>query len=444
MTGGVAGAISGGLTVASVIVRMVHDLVRDAISDVIGKLASKVAIGVLTAGLAAPWAVSTAITEVSSWVTRLSKEVTDVVTSSKNLKMLLDKAEKIFSWLAKKWESFKASRAKKAEEAAEAATDGTKSAEHAADAATDGAKGAASAAGAAATSAKRAGNAADAATDGAKGAGHAADAATDGAKNADHAADAAGDAADSAADGARGADDAADAAADGSRGADGSADGPSFNERHRPEAFGDPVEVKKGDDLYPGERTPFARKSNITLEPNTHYRVERPGGVYSNYYTDASGNVTHVECHSKWETGYLNADLQNPLPNATYSVDGKFHYVTDEYARTTHMEGYSGGGGVGVEHEGGCDGLWECVQGASVVLLEDLPGLDVGVDLLDYVPDPVDAAADLLGGVGELFAGRLPWWGDHPPFDVALVGDPPADVEALEQAGGVQGGDVMG
>ena len=107
-------------------------------------------------------------------------------------------------------------------------------------------------------------------------------------------------------------------------------------------------------------------------------------------------------------------------------------------------EGYSGGGGVGVEHEGGCDGLWECVQGASVVLLEDLPGLDVGVDLLDYVPDPVDAAADLLGGVGELFAGRLPWWGDHPPSDVALVGDPPADVEALEQAGGVQGGDVMG
>ena len=184
MTGQLAGAISGGLTVASVIVRMVHDMVRDAISDVIGKLASKVAIGALTAGLAAPWAVTSAITEVSSWVTRLSKEVTDVVTSSKNLKMLLDKAEKIFSWLAKKWESLKASRAKKAEEAAEAATDGTKSAEHAADAAADGAKGAASAAGAAATSAKRAGNAADAAADGAKSAGHAADAAKTG-KNAD-------------------------------------------------------------------------------------------------------------------------------------------------------------------------------------------------------------------------------------------------------------------
>jgi len=30
-------------------------------------------------------------------------------------------------------------------------------------------------------------------------------------------------------------------------------------------------------------------------------------------------------------------DLQNPLPNATYSVDGKFHYVTDEHARTSRM-----------------------------------------------------------------------------------------------------------
>ena len=101
MTGEVAGAISGGLTVASMIVRMVHDMVRDAISDVIGKLASKVAIGVLTAGLAAPWAVSTAITEVSSWVTRLSKEVADTVLSAKNLKGLLTKANRLFDDVAK-------------------------------------------------------------------------------------------------------------------------------------------------------------------------------------------------------------------------------------------------------------------------------------------------------------------------------------------------------
>ena len=92
MTGGVAGAISGGLTVASVIVRMVHDLVRDAISDVIGKLLSKATITVITAGLAAPWVVQSVISDVASWVTRLSKDIASTVLSAKNLKNLLDKA----------------------------------------------------------------------------------------------------------------------------------------------------------------------------------------------------------------------------------------------------------------------------------------------------------------------------------------------------------------
>ena len=92
MTGGVAGAISGGLTVASVIVRMVHDLVRDAISDIIGKIASKVTIGVLTAGLAAPWAVSSVAADVTSWTTRLGKDIASTVLSARNLKNLLDKA----------------------------------------------------------------------------------------------------------------------------------------------------------------------------------------------------------------------------------------------------------------------------------------------------------------------------------------------------------------
>ena len=89
MTGQPAGALSGGLTVASMIVRMVHDMVRDAIADVIGKLTSKAAIMAVSLGTAAPWAVSSVAADVSSWVTRLSKEVADVVLSSKNLKKLL-------------------------------------------------------------------------------------------------------------------------------------------------------------------------------------------------------------------------------------------------------------------------------------------------------------------------------------------------------------------
>ena len=135
MTGQVAGAISGGLTVASMIVRMVHDMVRDAISDVIGKLASKVAIGVLTAGLAAPWAVSTAITEVSSWVTRLSKEVADTVLSAKNLKGLLSKANRLFDDVGEKFAGMVAMALGYGSKNADNAAKGAKHADDAADAA---------------------------------------------------------------------------------------------------------------------------------------------------------------------------------------------------------------------------------------------------------------------------------------------------------------------
>ena len=151
MTGGVAGAISGGLTVASMIVRMVHDMVRDAISDVIGKLLSKASITVLTAGLAAPWAVSSVATDVSSWATRLAKEVTDVVTSAKNLKGLLSKANHLLNDVGQKFAgmvtmalgygSKNAGNAAKGAKHADDAANAAKGAKHADDAA-DAAKGA--------------------------------------------------------------------------------------------------------------------------------------------------------------------------------------------------------------------------------------------------------------------------------------------------------------
>ena len=37
-------------------------------------------------------------------------------------------------------------------------------------------------------------------------------------------------------------------------------------------------------------------------------------------------------------TGEYNPDLRNPLPNATYTVDGRFHYTTDGWARTVRLE----------------------------------------------------------------------------------------------------------
>ena len=100
MTGELAGAISGGLTLASVIVRMVHDMVRDAIADVIGKLTSKAAITAVSLGTASGWAISSLSADVTAWATRLSKEVADVVLSSKNLKDLLYTARALFDDVA--------------------------------------------------------------------------------------------------------------------------------------------------------------------------------------------------------------------------------------------------------------------------------------------------------------------------------------------------------
>ena len=161
MTGQLAGAISGGLTLASVIVRMVHDMVRDAIADVIGKLTSKAAIMAVSLGTAAPWAVSSLAADVSSWATRLSKEVTNVVTSAKNLKGLLSKANRLFDDVGEKFAGMAAMALGYGSKNADNAAKGAKHADNAADAT----KGAAGTAGAA-TSAKRASKAADAAKTG--------------------------------------------------------------------------------------------------------------------------------------------------------------------------------------------------------------------------------------------------------------------------------------
>ena len=80
----------------------------------------------------------------------------------------------------------------------------------------------------------------------------------------------------------------------------------------------------------------------ISQCPNAHYEVTRTiskGVSYkSHYYTDNNGEVRHVETGSKAMTGHLNPDLRNPLPNATYTVDGRFHYTTDVWSRTVRLE----------------------------------------------------------------------------------------------------------
>ncbi|WP_162933809.1 DNA/RNA non-specific endonuclease [Actinomyces lilanjuaniae] len=69
-------------------------------------------------------------------------------------------------------------------------------------------------------------------------------------------------------------------------------------------------------------------------------------GFLGGFYTDGSGVVVHVEAHSAVERrGWLgitqdalNPDLKDPLPSATYTVDGRFHYTTDEWGRTVRIQ----------------------------------------------------------------------------------------------------------
>ena len=98
--------------------------------------------------------------------------------------------------------------------------------------------------------------------------------------------------------------------------------------------------VSDGDALMPGARTPFGR--GVELEPNAVYHVEGRG----DYYTDASGQIRHAEVSSAVERYHvwgeranpMNADLNDPLPNVTYTVDGTFHYTTDGAGRTVLVE----------------------------------------------------------------------------------------------------------
>ncbi len=81
----------------------------------------------------------------------------------------------------------------------------------------------------------------------------------------------------------------------------------------------------------PGSRTPFANGADLL--PNTRYDV--PGRA--SYFTDATGQINHVEATSGGAGGRLNPDLQRPLPNATYVVDHNYTFHTDEVGRTHQL-----------------------------------------------------------------------------------------------------------
>ncbi|WP_051274682.1 hypothetical protein [Cellulomonas sp. URHD0024] len=90
VTGSSAASIGSALKVCAMIVQAVHDLVRDTLSQLVGSIISWAAEAVFTLGLATPVIVGQVSTRVSSLATRIGRSVTDVITSAKSLRGLLD------------------------------------------------------------------------------------------------------------------------------------------------------------------------------------------------------------------------------------------------------------------------------------------------------------------------------------------------------------------
>ncbi|SDN79884.1 DNA/RNA non-specific endonuclease [Actinomyces ruminicola] len=113
----------------------------------------------------------------------------------------------------------------------------------------------------------------------------------------------------------------------------------AFNQEHRPSTERS-VKVDADSPLAPKATKPFGK--GVDLDPNTCYEVEGRG----KYYTDDAGEIVHVEADSAVQrqtwlgrtSTTMNPDLKDPLPNATYTVDGKFHYTTDEWGRTVRLQ----------------------------------------------------------------------------------------------------------
>lgn len=106
-------------------------------------------------------------------------------------------------------------------------------------------------------------------------------------------------------------------------------------------------------------------------------------------------------------------------------------------AIVTEKEAYSRGGPE-VESDDGCDGLWECVDGAAVVGVGDAPCFEVRDGSFDDIADFVDGGVEFLFPVEEAAMGGLLDGGDHSASLVAFVADPVGGVEGVEDAGDVK------
>lgn len=98
--GGSASAMASALRTCSTVVQVVHDLVRDTLAQLVGSIISWATELVVTVGLATPYVVSQVTTRVSSLAVRVGRSVTDLLTSAKSLKGLLEAMKDVLARLA--------------------------------------------------------------------------------------------------------------------------------------------------------------------------------------------------------------------------------------------------------------------------------------------------------------------------------------------------------
>ena len=109
---------------------------------------------------------------------------------------------------------------------------------------------------------------------------------------------------------------------------------------------------------------------------------------------------------------------------------------------TANMEAYSWGVGEDESRDGLYCGF-EGVVRATVISVQDTPGLEVRDDAFDEVADAVDGRVVSFIGVGEFTMGGFLHGGDHSQSDVALVPDMIVSIEGCEESGFLDGLCIM-
>lgn len=83
------------------VVQVVHDLVRDTLAQLVGSIISWAAEAIFSLGLATPVIVEQVTTRVSALATKVGCSVSDVITSAKSLKNLLEALQDLLTRLGK-------------------------------------------------------------------------------------------------------------------------------------------------------------------------------------------------------------------------------------------------------------------------------------------------------------------------------------------------------